>query len=149
MDFINVVVTAVIGALTGAGAALLKNRIDYQHEVRSELWNKRYESYKRIWKLTQLLPRWPKNETLTYKGLFTLSTQCQNWYFEDGGILLSESGRKKYGTMQETITNIRMKKQADGTDSLLDGSDYTIVMEACSAFRTAMTSELLSRRMNQ
>ena len=144
MELLNVIVTAVVGALTGLGASFLKNKIDYRHEVRSDLWDKRFESYNRIWKLTQLIPLWPKNEKLTYKGLYEISLHFQHWYFQDGGILLSTPSRKSYGDMQEAISKIR-PAQDQTMDSLVSNEDYQTVQSACSAFRSGITNELLSR----
>ncbi|HEV8283019.1 MAG TPA: hypothetical protein VGQ09_01845 [Chitinophagaceae bacterium] len=146
MDPANIILTAVVGALTGLGAAFLKNTIDYRHEVRSDLWNKRFESYIRIWKLMQLIPLWPKNEKLTYKGLYEISMHFQNWYFQDGGILLSTPSRKNYGDMQEAITKIRSEHEKTGMDALVNNEDYKVVQSACSSLRTAITNELLSRK---
>jgi len=70
MEPLNIIMTAVVGALTGLLVSFLNNKIDYRYEVRSDLWNKRFESYIRIWKLMQLIPLWPKNEKFTYKELY-------------------------------------------------------------------------------
>ena len=145
MEMANIIVTAVIGALTGTGAAFLKNKLDYRHEVRSDLWNKRFESYARIWKLMQGVPLWPKNDTLTYRGLYEISRRFQDWYFQDGGMLLSKPAREKYGLMQEAITNTRATHEKGRTDELVTPDDYSAVQAACSQFRSTVTIELLSR----
>ena len=146
METTNIIITAIVGALTGLGAAFLKNKIDYSHEVRSELWNKRFEAYIRIWKLTQLIPMWPKNDKLTYQVLYEISTHFQHWYFQDGGILLSAPGHKRYGDMQETIDRILSTHDKTTMASLVSIENYNLVQSACSAFRTAITDELLSRK---
>jgi hypothetical protein len=146
MDMTNIIITGIVGALTGLVAAFLKNRFDYQHEVRSDLWNKRFESYIRIWKITQLIPKWPRNEKLSYKGLYELSKHFQDWYFQDGGILLSSPARQKYGDMQEAMTTARLSQEKLSTDAILNEDDYNKVQTACSNFRTAITNELLSRK---
>lgn len=148
MELVNTVISGFVGAFTGLLAAYVKNRIDYQHEVRSDLWDKRYTAYTKIWKMTQQIPRWPKNDSLTYQQLHDFSVGCQAWYFNDGGILLSEAGREKYGMMQECVTNILNDEKTERT-SLVSDPDYRTVLAGCSGFRSAITSELLSRKISR
>jgi hypothetical protein len=148
MELVTTIISGLVGAFTGLLAAYVKNRIDYQHEIRSDLWNKRYNAYTKIWKMTQAIPRWPKNDSLTYQQLVDLSVGFQEWYFNDGGILLSESGREKYGTMQEGITNI-LNHQKTERSSPVNEPDYNSALASCSQFRTAITSELLSRKISR
>src|SRR4051794_11106360 len=72
-----------------------------------------------LWKLRQLIPMWPKNEKLTCKGLCEISRHFQDWYFQDGDILLSTPTREKYGHMQEIIAEIRLAQAQGNLDAVM------------------------------
>ena len=55
---------------------------------------------------------------------------------------MSESARKVYGTVQETIQAIL----ASPKPGFVKDPDYESIRKACSALRTELTEDLLSRR---
>jgi hypothetical protein len=65
-----------------------------------------------------------------------------DWYFERGGIFLSESARDAYFEVQKCI-NASLEKNQTGRVS---DHDYKAIRALCSALRTELTNDLLSRR---
>lgn len=125
--------------LAEQAAQLRKNLADIDVDLR----NKRIPKYEHLWKLTGICPFWPRKPEATYEDLRAFSDQLRIWYYEDGGMYLSESARKKsYGPLQEAVTKILTSNRS----GRLRDEDYDVVRDRCSALRTALTKDLESRR---
>lgn len=136
--------SGVVGAVTGFLAALLRSALEERVKVDAELRGVRTPLYKEIWHRMALVPRWPQNEELTYADLRAFSEWLRDWYFADGGMYLSRESRRRYGELQEVLQTV-----AGNNGKVTSGkrnADYEVVQRACSALRTAMTDDLLSRR---
>jgi len=72
------VIPAVVGSVTGLLAAYFKSLLDYRHEISADLWEKRFEGYTEVWKLTEILPKWPKSSNVTNKSLLEFSSFYKN-----------------------------------------------------------------------
>lgn len=107
-----------------------------------ELRTARGKAYAALWLETARLPQWPRNVGLQYDDLVAFSGALRDWYFNTGGIYLSRSARPVYGTLQETVQDVL----AAGKTGTVDPDDYERVRKACSALRTELTEDLLSRR---
>jgi hypothetical protein len=133
---------ALIGAITGLLAAYGRNLLDLRKEVSSDLSNKRFETYKDIWGIMQIMPKWPRAKDVTHQKLEDFSIQLRDWYFQKGGWLLSVNSRKDYGFLQECLQQAIKGKQMN--DHITD-SDYDTIQSACSKLRTQLTEDLQSR----
>lgn len=127
-------------------AAMLarKNRIGQMAgDVDIDLRKHRIETYPELWKQTDRLPLWPRNEKLTYDELADFSRALRQWYFERGGIYLSRSTfDHAYRPLQETLRNV-LEKHLTGSVSQ---DDYEQVRQKCSDLRHGMTDDIVSRR---
>jgi hypothetical protein len=110
--------------------------------VDTDLRKRRADVYAELWKKTGALPQWPRNRDLTYRDLLVLSKELKTWYFETGGMYLSAKARATYGDLQEEITSVLQ----EGTEGMLRDRDYDVVRLRCSALRSELTADLLSRR---
>lgn len=136
-------VSALIGLVVGIVGTYVKTLLDNRAAVGEELRGARLVPYKELWKSTVLLsvwPRWP----LTRGELQDLHVRLRGWYYETGGLYLSETARARYGDVQGLIAAVLRSPAGDG-DRIADG-DYDDLMDTCSALRTAMTEDLESRR---
>ena len=79
--------------------------LDFRTKVDESLIKTRTEVYKVLWKMTGLLPKWPRAEDVTYEQIKNLSKQFRQWYFEEGGIYLSGRAQKAYASLQDTISD--------------------------------------------
>ena len=163
--------TGVVGAIVTAVVAYISHRQtrhfddqlqrgqeDYRRllETRAELdldlREKRLPHYEALWALTAEIPRWPRRATLSYADLDAFSRKLRDWYFEQGGWLLSRSSREAYGKLQEALWHQEtgvLAAQARYTQSrsgLVQMMEYDTVMRACSTLRTNLTDDLHSRR---
>jgi hypothetical protein len=141
------ILTLVIGTMAGG---LLKTVFDkwaarttLDTKISEKLQEDRYNSYLKIWKLSELLSSWPKNIDASFQDVFELSTQMKNWYFEGNGMLMSIETREQYGKVQDVIAN-ELEKNNDR--SLKLGVSYEIIRNEFSNLRTSMTEDLQSRK---
>ena len=121
--------------------------LNFNSQVVSDLWKKRYESYLVFWKLTGFLPKYPRKDTVTYNDLLRKSREMRDWYFDNGGILLSDNTKYDYFKLQEEILImapydspelISIKNENGKVD------EYEKVRQLFSKVRTGMTKDLNS-----
>lgn len=135
-------ITLVIGGLLGG---LVKSLLDYRSQVFSQLWNKRLEAYEKLWRVMKQFPRWPRLDGVTYLNVYEMSIAMKDWYFDAGGILMSEKTRTLYGNLQDEINDgILKNKKIDSTE--VTGEEYDRIQKLCSTVRSEITNDLLSRK---
>jgi hypothetical protein len=72
-----------------------------QSDFDKDLRLRRIIEYEKLWKLMVKLPKYPRTEPLSVSDLETLAGEFRNWYFNGGGLFLSENSREKYFDFQE------------------------------------------------
>jgi hypothetical protein len=112
--------------------------------VYKTLWEKRYESYKKMFFLSGILPLYPEKAKVTYDELFKASEDMRDWYFKEGaGLILSNKCRDFYFDLQKRIqTSVTVRK-----DNLMQSitDEYDDIQKMLSNLRTEMTNDLMSR----
>ena len=138
-ELIKQILALLTGGILGV---VFKYWYDYKGMVHKELWLKRYDSYRSLLRISGFLPQYPHKAGLTYADLLKASASMRDWYFDDGGLLLSAKTRKKYFKVQKEIQNVTMHHRKD--KSLDD--DYEFIRELFSQLRKQMADDLMSRR---
>jgi hypothetical protein len=118
-----------------------KSALAFTSTVDTDLRKRRIRVYAELWDKTGTLPRWPRNPELKYADLRNLTQDFRDWYFKKGGMYLSGDARKAYGDLQEHITSVLEGK----SEGLVKDADYKSIQEKCSALRTELTKDVLSR----
>jgi hypothetical protein len=147
------VIAAIAGIVVASSVALVKGAVASRGKENEELRNWRLKVYPAAWRLTSTVPRWPQADP-TYRDLWRLHLELRNWYYETGGLYLSENARARYGEMQELLdAYLDGRDRADETPvphqtshATRVESPYRALMDTCSAFRTALTEDLSTRR---
>ena len=134
------IIALVFGGILGA---LLKYWWDYRGMVHRELWTKRYEEYKKMFVLAGNFPLYPRKASITYQQLLKISEGMRDWFFEEGGLLLSAKTRNKYFKVQKKIKDLLEVRKAP--DQTIENIEYDDVRDLFSQFRRAMTDDLMSR----
>ena len=159
MNSLELVLTSVLAAIGGAAlvvgglaawlGAVWKDRIERQESMRAQidvdLRSRRIVVYEPLWAMMKVLPKWPRDDGVTYERLHKFSEELRDWYFEKGGLYLSESSREKYGALQDELHRVLVA----GRKGPLDRSpndDYEVVRKQCSKLRTSLASDVASRR---
>ena len=121
---------------------LHRSSLAFLSSVDTDLRTKRIPVYAELWEKTGVLPMWPWNTELEYQDLHQLTRDFRDWYFKRGGMYLSASARDAYFEVQKSINAILEKDQA----GRVSNDDYKNIQHKCSALRTKLAEDLLSRR---
>ncbi len=148
--------STILAAILGFLAKVLLDRLTLANkrdvDLDIDMRKRRLEAYPKLWKLTELLPKWPRNTTLTFEELENLQHDLMHWYFNVGGFLLSRSTfDTAYRPLQDKLAEI---SRLDRTVSISPDGDqsngardlYEEVRVACSMLRSALTRDVQSRR---
>lgn len=134
-------VSAAVGVFFGFIAAILKSRVDVAAAVNEQLRERRATEYQALWKHTAILPRWPRRRDVTFAKLRDLQGRLRDWYFQSGGMYLSRRSFEEYSRLQDELTRV-----ATQGASVIPDDVYDAVRARCSALRSSLTDDLLSRR---
>lgn len=141
----NPVLAGALGVAFGGATAYIQGALAARARTGEELREKRLEAYPPVWRETSTLSRYPPAE-LTLADLMALHLAFRRWYYTTGGLFLSERSRDRYGDVQELLGAYLFQHRRDDPAGQVDPHDYQEIAETCSAFRTAMTDDLATRR---
>lgn len=145
----NTVLAAIIGAVFGVFgtylSAILKYRQDLRAEYDKDLREKRIPEYGNLWRFTGLFPKYARTKEVSYQDAQTLSVNLREWYFQDGGMFLSDRSRDEYFAVQDALANT-IKKAGENMSALLDEETYEMLRKKCSTLRTALTGDVGTRK---
>jgi hypothetical protein len=104
----------------------------------------RVTPYTELWKLLKPLARYDLPQPITIPLLTELSIALRDWYFDTGGLFLSEAARTPYFALKETIRLISKRVRQDGIEQLRN-EEIAIVLAAASTLRTHLAKDLGTR----
>jgi hypothetical protein len=119
---------------------LYEKQVDVGAQVDLDLRTKREPFYKDLWRLTGLLPRWPKADDVTYAKVLERSRECRDWFFNGGGLYLSAESRDAYGKVQEALSRLGRE-----SDDVITEAEYKDTLDLFHLMRLELTTDLLSR----
>jgi hypothetical protein len=141
---VNEALIGLAGALAGGTiTAIVNGWLAARARISEELREGRLGPYREIWSQTALVSRWPWTDA-TYGRVKSFHVDLRQWYYADGGMLMSENSRARYGHVQDVAAALVELGRPD--DTALEPEHYEPLMEACSALRTALTEDLESRQ---
>jgi hypothetical protein len=105
-ELVTTVLGAGLGLVTGGLLALLASRQRLEVEYDIELRKHRIEAYQALWKILQPLAYYSPPSAVTYAMARELSQGLRSWYFEVGGLFLSEQSREAYFDLQKGLGGI-------------------------------------------
>jgi len=143
------IITGLFGIVSGVTlaylGAVLKFQKDLEAEYDKDLRNRRIEVYKELWKPLQLLARYDRPEPLTPQNLEKLSVEMRRWYFEIGGLYLSEETRKTYFDLKQAIQRLT-ETAKHSADEVLDQPDSKFILQKASLLRARLTYDVGTRK---
>ncbi len=134
--------TGIVGAAVGYYSARLMNAANTEKAISDELWKRRNESYQKLWSLLKAIPKWPARDDLNIGELREISSKLKDWYFDEGGIILTARSVRAYRRLQGKMAEYYENQKKN---EVLKTEDYGQITKRCSRLRTAMTRDLLSR----
>lgn len=134
-------VTAVVAAILAAVGTYATARRDLQLKFDSSLRDLRIDAYKELWAALELLAKYSRPAALSTDDAIGLSKRLRTWYFETGGLFLSDSMRQDYFAMQDGLQLV-----ISGSAGTLSDENDEYLRALGSRLRTAMTRDVGTRR---
>jgi hypothetical protein len=136
-----------VAALT-AGATFLATRWkvskDFDIEIARAVRSDRIEVYPKLWALTERLAFYAKERDLTYSDALDLGSALRRWYYQEGGIFLSENSRDAYFELHEALKAVYTSKPVQSEP--LKPREFFSIQRPSSNLRTALARDLGTRR---
>jgi uncharacterized surface anchored protein len=147
-DYALSMITLVAGALVGIISTYLsakqKFRDDLQAKFNESLHESRVTSYQKLWEQLQVLAKYARPRPVTPERLRTLAEDLRTWYFEVGGLFLTDNSRNAYFALQDAIVTELAKKHPENRE--LVGAVFEEIRQKGSNLRTNLSTDLRSRR---
>jgi hypothetical protein len=138
-------VTAVAGLISGAILTYFKFRKDLEAEYDRDLRTRRLKVYADLWKHLKLVARYDRPKPLVHSTLSELTVAMRDWYFDCGGLYLSEEARTAYFTLKATIQKVLSNPKYE-RDQALDSPDITAVLTEASLLRARLSKDVGTRK---
>ena len=154
MDIQSFVIPLLSGLISAAITAVVtyfstrsKIRLDLTAEYDKELRKDRLEVYKKLWTLLKPMARFSPEGPLTYQIVKDTSESMRDWYFDTGGIYLSQEARKPYfdlkAVMQEIMDDSKLAEQADKP---LEDPRVDTLLQLGKDLRESLAADIGTRR---
>lgn len=147
----------LIGGAAGMVSAIIthlstraKIRLDLAAEYDKKLQESRLETYKELWAMLEPLARYGRDESVTYAVIRSISDKTRSWYFQRGGIFLTERSRKPYFKWKEVMQPVLdARDTANQPDLAIDRKQLELILAAGSALRTALSDDIGTKRLSR
>jgi hypothetical protein len=136
----TLVTVAVTAYVTAA-----KVRRDLESEYDIRLRTDRLAAYRELWRSLQPLAKYARPTPVTNSVLRHLIGDLRAWYFQDGGIFLSNHARDAYFALMDELRDELARAQSDPAVEL-DFVAFETLRELGSDLRTAMVEDVQTRR---
>ena len=117
------VIAGLIGAATAALIAVLNGYLTSKARVVEVVRERRIDCYPRVWLMTSMMSVWPRS-VLTQGDLNGLYFALRRWYYETGGMYLSENASARYRDLQGLLARILSNLQAGRDDETSNSSAW-------------------------
>lgn len=147
-DLLTALVAAAGGIIGGIIVTYLKFRKDLESKYDIELRASRIVEYRSLWKCTGRFPKYGRPEKVTFETVQTMIGELRDWYFNGGGLFLTDDGRDAYFALQEllktTVEDAKLPAQSD-----LPPAIYEAIRECGSSLRTKLVRDVGTRKEPQ
>ena len=138
-------VSAVITAVVTYLVAVVKIRRELEATYDRDLRDKRLAVYKELWRQLEPLAKYASPRPFSRAVAKDLTQALRIWYFETGGLFLSERTREAYFVVQDALEVICEDTDLDGSHPIT-GERFEAVRKKGSTLRTQMTLDVGTRK---
>jgi hypothetical protein len=148
--------SVLIGGAAGLVSAIIthfstraKIRLDLAAEYDKKLQESRLEAYKLLWAMLEPMAKYGR-EPVTHAVILSISDKTRTWYFQTGGIYLTERTRKPYFTWKALIERLLEDSGfADQPQASIPPLHLQPILAAASALRTALSDDIGTKRLSR
>jgi hypothetical protein len=131
--------TGTIGAAAIAGVVSYRiARWNIRKDLEVELRREKLNAFKKLWAISQPLAKYGRIEPVNGETIARLSQELRKWYFEDGGMFLSDTSRDKYFEFQESLQNAIKSLKSGAANVALAEETFELLRTKGSELRTAL-----------
>lgn len=127
---LTALVLVVISIIVTYLSTRSKTRLDLTAEYDKELQTNRLEAYRELWKLTESLARYSRPAPVTYQSLKDLTIKMRVWYFQQGGLFLTENSRNRYFELKAAMESFVVGYKTDQNIMPIDNEYLAELHEA-------------------
>jgi hypothetical protein len=120
-------------------------RNDLKAEYDKDLRNRRIKAYQGLWCHLQVLGQYDLPKPLTPVTFEELTEGMRKWYFEVGGLYLSEDTRITYFKLKKAIKDV-LEKTKDRPQEVVDPENSELLLELGHQLRTSLTQDVGTRK---
>jgi hypothetical protein len=138
------VVAGGVALISGIALALYGSlkRLEVEYDI--ALRNHRIEAYQALWKILAPLAYYSPPSAVTYGLARDLSRALRSWYFEVGGLFLSELTREAYFDLQKGLGGV-IKEPVEHDHLPVADKLFERLRGTASTLRTATTQDVATR----
>ena len=144
-EVINSLPGVFVGALITYLFAVLKLRQELAFKYDTDLRDKRITQYLELWKLLEDLAKYARPKELTFADLEKLTVSLREWYFQKGGLFLSDNSRDSYFDLQEAIKNV-LASHTEGKEQTVPETIFEELRQTGSLLRTVLVRDVGARQ---
>ena len=152
----DTVQSVLIGGLSGVVSAALtyvstkaKTRLDLAAQYDKELQQSRLAAYKILWAMTEPLARYGRARTVSVGDVHKISEQTRDWYFQTGGIYLTQASRGPYFKWKALLQPVLELPEIDThLDAPVPEEQLAMIVAAASLLRTALSDDIRTKRLS-
>ena len=128
------VILTALGSVLSYRAARWNLRRDLELELRRE----RLNALRQLWAISEPLAKYGRAGAVTKGSIDRLAMELRKWYFQVGGMFLTEPSRDAYFEFQESLHDAM--KPLETEETVLDDATFESVRRKGSALRTTLRS---------
>lgn len=138
-------VSAIITAVVTYLVAVVKIRRELEASYDRDLRDRRLVIYKELWSHLEPLAKYARPRPFSRVVAKDLTQALRNWYFETGGLFLSERTRDTYFAVQDALTVVCKDTNLDESHPIT-GERFEAIRKKGSMLRTQMTLDVGTRK---
>lgn len=150
MSVSTVLVSGVVGVALGGVVTWLTARWQLRKELEygydRELRAERVAVYKELWKLSEQLPRYHPRRNPTGSAVEQTIEDFHRWFFEVGGLFLSDKARSAYFAMMNRLREIADR---NGEADAIRDDDVRDLYDVAEDLRIQLVSDVDAGRAPQ
>jgi hypothetical protein len=123
---------------------LVGSPLTNSHYIEPEVRRLRTESYIELWKLLVALARYDLPQPVDVEVVKKLSVSMRNWYFEKGGLFLSENSRGPYFELKDVLRKV-MRDPQHQMNEPLSNEEVGEIIAVASKLRANLSRDLGTR----